>query len=409
MVIQGTWKDQHVTISAKPNCLTVSLESKGMAQVFSYDYAGRLWTALLDGISYRRGLDGKMVAKWQTKNGEAPTGRDRCWLTQVEALEIESRARQTMADLWESIEQDQAQMDPGVDAQTRQGFQRLLAFDEDCSRQDAARYAQVYKPVGILPPDQYMAVVLQATEGCAFNTCTYCTFFRDRPFRIKAADEFRGHAEAVRAYLGDGLSLRRTIFLGDANALITPMPRLVPLMEEIHLVFDVERLGGMYAFLDGFSGGKKTAEDYRHLAELGLVRVYLGLESGHAPLLKFLHKPGKPEDAVQAVRAMKAGGVSVGVIVLLGAGGRTYSEGHVRDTIQALNEMRLDLNDIVYFSELLVDERMQYARDAYQANLAPLSPEERILQGERIERGLKFSPQRGIPPISRYDIREFIY
>jgi len=38
------------------------------------------------------------------------------------------------------------------------------------------------KPVGILPPDQYMAVVLQAAEGCAFNTCTFCDFYRDRSF-----------------------------------------------------------------------------------------------------------------------------------------------------------------------------------------------------------------------------------
>ena len=43
--------------------------------------------------------------------------------------------------------------------------------------------------------------------------------------------------------------------------------------------------------------------------------------SGHDPLLRFLKKPGQAADALQAVRAMKAGGGAVGIIVLLGAGG----------------------------------------------------------------------------------------
>jgi hypothetical protein len=109
------------------------------------------------------------------------------------------------------------------------------------------------------------------------------------------------------------------------------------------------------------------------------------------------------------VRAIKAGGVSVGVIVLLGAGGQQYAAAHVRDTIDALNAMPLDMDDLIYFSELHVSEGMDYARDAYDAGLRPLTPEERVAQGEQIERGLRFSAAGGVPHISRYDIREFVY
>jgi radical SAM superfamily enzyme YgiQ (UPF0313 family) len=263
--------------------------------------------------------------------------------------------------------------------------------------------------VGILPPDQYMAVVLQATEGCSFNTCTFCNFYRDRPFRIKSPGEFRLHAEAVRDFLGLGLSLRRTIFLGDANALVTPMPRLLPLLEAVHQVYDVERLGGMYAFLDGFSGEKKTPGDFRRLAEGGMRRVYVGLESGSPALLRFLKKPGAPEDALRAVQAMKAGGLAVGVIVLLGAGGHTYAKEHVRETVRTINAMQLDADDLIYFSELVESEGLPYVQAAYQAGLQPLSQQERLAQGEEIEAGLKFSQQGGTPHISRYDIREFVY
>jgi hypothetical protein len=133
------------------------------------------------------------------------------------------------------------------------------------------------------------------------------------------------------------------------------------------------------------------------------------MESGNGDLLRFLHKPGNPEDVVSAVQSMKAGGVPVGVIVLLGAGGKQHSAGHIRDTIAALNAMHLDLEDIIYFSELIESEGLEYVNDAYQAHLHPLSQEERIAQGEAIERALVFAPEDGIPHISRYDIREFVY
>ncbi len=293
--------------------------------------------------------------------------------------------------------------------QGRAGFERALAFDAARSAADVAQYYDVYHPVGILPPDQYFSVVLQAAEGCSFNTCTFCTFYKDRPFRIKTPEEFRAHAEAVRHFLGDGLSLRRTLFLGDANALVIPQRMLVPLLDVAREVFDVEALGGVYAFLDGFSGQKKSVEDYATLRQRGLKTVYIGMESGSADLLQFLKKPGQPDDVIDAVRTIERAGVAVGVIVLLGAGGKQHADAHVRETVAALNAMGLDMDDLIYFSELVVSEGMAYAQDAYQAGLDPLSHEERIAQQDAIERQLRFSRDGGTPHISRYDIREFVY
>jgi hypothetical protein len=133
------------------------------------------------------------------------------------------------------------------------------------------------------------------------------------------------------------------------------------------------------------------------------------MESGHAPLLRFLKKPGQPQDAIDAARTMKQAGIAVGVIVLLGAGGHKFADQHVRDTIKALNAMALDMDDLIYFSELVVSEGMAYAQDAYQAGLRPLTHQERIAQQAAIERGLRFSQQGGVPHMSRYDIREFVY
>jgi hypothetical protein len=405
MVILGSWQGRPIVLSLKPNCVTVSLDDPAEATVLSFDMEGRLWTAMLDGISYRRGLDGRVLAKWRT----AGDGRKRRWLSAAEADDLLARTNRLVVSLHRALSGGQVNLKTPLPSGMLEVLASVVAFDPARAHTDAQVYRDIYLPVGILPPDQYMAVVLQATEGCSFNTCTFCSFYKNRPFRIRPVEEFRVHALAVRDFLGAGLSLRRTIFIGDANALVVPMPKLIPLLHVVHEVYDVEALGGVFAFLDGFSGEKKSVEDYATLRDLGLARVYIGLESGHDPLLRFLRKPGTAREAVQAVSSIKASGVAVGVIVLLGAGGRQYSPGHVRDTARALNAMRLDGDDIVYLSELITDETLPYAQDAARAGLTPLPHEERMAQAEAIEHRLRFPNPKDTPPVSRYDIREFVY
>ena len=60
------------------------------------------------------------------------------------------------------------------------------------------------------------------------------------------------------------------------------MPRLLELIDIVHEVYDVEHLGGIYAFLDGFSGEKKTDAGLCRTSQSGMKRIYIGMESGNA-------------------------------------------------------------------------------------------------------------------------------
>lgn len=287
---------------------------------------------------------------------------------------------------------------------------RLAARDVEALRRDARRFAEVYSPVGILPPDQYMAQVVQLTQGCSFNTCTFCTFYRDIPFHIRTPDELQRHLTEVDAFLGRGTLLRRSLFLGDANALVTPMERLEPLVAGVrdHYRGAWGRLDGMHAFLDGFSGARKRPDDYRRLRALGLKQVHVGLESGHDPLLKWLRKPGRAKDAADAISAMKEAGLHVGVIVLLGVGGAVFDEGHVRDTGALLAGLRLEATDIVYFSEFVDRPGAPYGVIAREEGIEPYGAPEMARQRGAIAGALP-SRASGGPRTAVYDIREFTY
>jgi radical SAM superfamily enzyme YgiQ (UPF0313 family) len=222
----------------------------------------------------------------------------------------------------------------------------------------------------------------------------------------------REHITAVRAYLAESIRLRKGVFLADANALVVPQDHLVRLLDVVNEELDEPRQ--VFAFLDGFSGQKKSVEDYVALAEHGLRRVYVGLESGHNPLLDWVRKPGHADDAVAAVQRMKTGGVGVGVIVMLGLGGERYADGHVYDTITTVNQMGLGRDDLLYFSEF-IPYGTAYDTQVKEPDLWPLTRPQMMAQREAIIAGLCFGDlgpdgrSAGAPRIATYDIREFIY
>jgi len=404
-VHSGEWDGTRTLLSYTDSRLSLTLEAPGQPVVLNFDLAGRPWSVLRGGTFYQRGLNGRVVAKWI----EDERGRQRRWLSPEQARTLAADACGQAARLMAALDEGELHFEPGLDPGVRQALARAARYDDRKLEQDCERFHVIYRPVGILPPDQYQAVLLQATEGCSHNRCTFCEFYKGQPFKIKGPEAFRRHCTEVREFLGRGLSLRRTLFMGDANALAVPQDRLLRLFDIVHEVYDVEVLGGIFAFQDAFSGEKKDAGDYAGLRELGLARVYIGLESGHDPLLEFLNKPGNAASALHTVEALKAAGVPVGVIILLGAGGRQYARGHVDDSITVLNRMPLDMHDQIYFSELVESEGMRYTLKAFEASLQPLTPAQRQEQAGQIEGGLRFSLRGGTPHISRYDIREFVY
>ena len=415
MIVQGRRHATSYALSLKASSLSVAINGD---HIVVCDLAGRLYSVYHAGVHQRRSLNGSVLQKWTTDE------RQRCWLDQVAADQLIDDAVEVLRQLraalgapdWEWV--TPPDRSSSLD-ELLQVIDRAVCFDSDTARSDASRFAEVYSPIGILPPDQYLALVLQATVGCSFNTCTFCDLYH-QPFRIKTPDEFRRHIREVCEYLGDSISLRQhSIFLGAANALAIPMPRLLPLLEIIqeeirpsHQPLSLARTGtcaargeGVYAFLDAFTGTRKSVEDYRALAALGLKRVYIGLESGHDPLLEFVRKPGHAADAIETVQAIKTAGINVGIIVLIGLGGERFGAGHTTDTIDALNQMQLDSGDLLYFSDLVEEPGTPYPILAEQQGIRALTRSERAAQRSMIRGSLQSSSVK----ISNYDVREFVY
>ena len=403
MIFRGALGHRPAILSVKDTSISLAFEAEWVA---AWDFGGRLYSLWKGGKTYRRGLSGRLLHK-PPRPADA---RERVPLAGAAVDRVLEETAEQAALLSRSLERD-ARAWATADgrhpsAEVTAIVERCAKFDAAAAREDAARFAEVYSPIGILPPDQYLSTVLQATAGCSFGSCTFCDLYHGA-YRVKSSDEFRRHVEAVRSYLGDSAALRgRSFFLGSANALAVPMDRLLEFFDAIPGPFG----GGarpVHAFVDGFTGARKSAADYAELRRRGLGRVYVGLESGHDPLLAFVRKPVSREQVVETVRAIKAGGAQVGVIVMVGLGGRAFAAGHARDTVAAVNEMRLGAGDLLFFSELIEIPGTAYPKAAAAADIEPLSLSERLAQAEAIRAGFTFEGPS--PQMAKYDVREFIY
>jgi hypothetical protein len=413
MIIRTTLGEVPVSISLTDRAITVS---RNEALVVGWDPGGRLYSVVDGDRTYRRGLNGRVLVKWRESGA-----RQRRWASDMEAAAIVDRAAALAGDLLQAgafgppgpradaagpaaIGQGVAARPAALAQDVVAALERVARFDSRAAADDAIRFGQVYQPLGILPPDQYLALVLQATEGCSFRSCTFCEFYPE-PYRVRNAAQFAEHITRVRDYLGDSIRLReRAIFLGSANALAVPMSGLVPIFDLL-----VQRLAGrpVSAFLDAFTGLLKSAADYRALGRRGLRRVYIGLESGHDALLAFVCKPSTRQQAVETVQAIKSGGVNVGVIVMVGLGGDRFARAHVTDTAEAINAMQLGAGDLLYFSELVDLPGSPYLKAAGDAGIRTLDAGERLAQRRAIESRLALpSPA---PQLATYDVREFVY
>jgi len=347
-------------------------------EAYFFDRSGRLFAAWEEGWFIRLGLSGRGSAR-RWKGGR----RDIRALAPEELRRLEMNSHATL---------EKALSQAGDNE--KRWIELALGHDP---AQDTLHFRTVYRPIGILPPDQYGACVVQITEGCGWNQCHFCSFYRRQNYRHKERGEIKSHIDGISAYFGEGLSLRRSIFLGEANAMGAPLDLLVYGMETAAktLIPRMPQFRGFYSFHEGTEGSRHSTGDFRVLAGLGLKRVYYGLETGQPGLRERLNKPGPLGSVAESIENAKAGGVRVGLIVLAGAGGTAWAKRHTEETIRFIGRLPLDSSDIIFLSPL-------YGPDGTSEPALTASQMEGQMRDLR--RGLEDKAL-----VAPYDIREFVY
>jgi radical SAM superfamily enzyme YgiQ (UPF0313 family) len=180
------------------------------------------------------------------------------------------------------------------------------------------------------PPSEANSLILQATIGCSWDKCTFCTAFAGKEFRAKTFEEIKADVEKVMSYYGD----TERIFLADGNALCIDTDELEKIIKYLYTKFRNLKRVNIYGGPQDIM--KKTPEELIRLKEAGLKMVYFGLESGSAEVLKKVKKGATPEIMIEVAQKVKAAGLKFSSIFILGLGGQELSEEHARETAKVL-------------------------------------------------------------------------
>lgn len=181
------------------------------------------------------------------------------------------------------------------------------------------------------PPSEANSLILQVTNGCSWNKCTYCDMYTQPQKRFSVKPE----EDVLKEIKWAGQHLRgvRRVFLADGDAIALSTQRLLNILNTIreHLP-NVSRVS---SYCSPRNVGKKSVADLKILHEAGLGLVYMGAESGDDMVLQSINKGDTYLSTVDALNKLADAGIRRSVMLINGLAGARFSEQH------ALNSARL--------------------------------------------------------------------
>ena len=197
------------------------------------------------------------------------------------------------------------------------------------------------------PPGEARSYLLQVTVGCSHNACTFCGMYKDKRYHVRSLEDIFEDIALAKRYYGDV----NRIFLCDGDAVAMDTGDLLAVLERLYQTFpSLERVN---AYAGPRSTLNKSDEELAQLRRAGLVRLYLGVETGSDALLKSICKGVDAAEMLLAGQKMVAAGFDLWTMVLIGlAGPGEASRAHALDTAAMINAMKpRHLSALTYIPE----------------------------------------------------------
>lgn len=362
-------------------------------EVANFDMEGRLLYFTTGGTMYKRSLDNDLFRiGW---NGN---------LRIVEKVPAD-QAR-TLVDRSAEMLDAVKNMNSSIDSQITE----LKPRNYDMLEKDRKLFMGIYGQVSpVIPPDQLNTIYAGLTSGCKWNRSTLCGSYSGREYATLDIDQFRDHVKKVREFLGNGLSARRNVFLGDPNGLNADQKVLEEALDILVETFHLP----VYSFLDIFTTPKtKRMAHFQLMKKHGLDRVYVAIETGDYKLIKYLNEHTNISETINLVNNLKFSKIPVSLVVMLGTGGKKFQKEHMTGTANIISQMDLGSGDMVYLSPIGSDDPVY--NEIAAKHFDPITPEEINAQLQPMTEAIKadYSDMNGkeFPvPISFFNLAESVY
>jgi radical SAM superfamily enzyme YgiQ (UPF0313 family) len=232
------------------------------------------------------------------------------------------------------------------------------------------------------PPSEANSLLVQATIGCPWNKCTFCMVYKNGPkFKIRPVKEIKEDLLWAKNNYGSSIE---TVFFPSGNTIIMKTDDFVEILKYTKKLFpNIKRITiyGSAQYIE-----RKGLDDLKKIANAGLSRIHVGLESGDDEILKNVKKGSTKEIQIKAGKLVKQAKIELSEYVVLGLGGKKRTKQHIKETVDVLNQINPDFIRIRTFLPKINTPILEQIKSG---DFQILSPHEALQETYNLIKGLK--------------------
>lgn len=229
----------------------------------------------------------------------------------------------------------------------------------------------------IRPPSEAYSLLVRVTRNCPWNQCRFCGLYKEKKFSLRPKEHILKDIDIIKKCIdvlketdsssidnrrslvlqlektlgaNNDLAYRcatswymsgmKSIFLQDANSLVMNPNELVEILNYIKANFpDVERIT---SYARSHTIARMKDEDLKRIADAGLNRIHIGMETASDKVLKLVKKGVDKTAHIIAGQKVKKAGIELSEYYMPGLGGNEYFRESALETADALNQINPD-------------------------------------------------------------------
>ncbi len=226
----------------------------------------------------------------------------------------------------------------------------------------------------IRPPSEAYSLLIRVSRNCPWNKCSFCPVYKGQRFSLRSVEHVKRdidtvarHVSALRKMAGESGRISRedidiymagvpenerqafhaalnwfaagmeSVFLQDANSLIIKPADMVAILR--HLKHHFPWISRITSYARSHTIARISDKELKEIADAGLNRVHIGMESASDEVLKRVAKGTTKAQHIKAGKKVVQCGMQLSEYVMPGLGGRDFSTEHATETADALNQI----------------------------------------------------------------------
>ncbi|HAE42763.1 MAG TPA: radical SAM protein [Clostridiales bacterium] len=225
----------------------------------------------------------------------------------------------------------------------------------------------------IRPPSEAQSLLLRITRNCPWNKCRFCRLYKNESFSVRPTEHVLRDISTLKRFIdeleqAEKISLsekrivmqrlseqdylacqsaemwrmngKKSVFLQDANSMIIKSDDMVTILNALRENFpDIERIT---TYARSHTIARIKDEDLKRIADAGLNRIHIGMESACDKILDLVEKGVDKATHITAGKKVKQAGIELSEYFMPGLGGNEYWRENAIDTADALNQINPD-------------------------------------------------------------------